>query len=338
MSEKPTKTTNRIHFSDLDPLRFEDLCLSLSYRLKRWKRINHIGREGTDGGVDIQAEEEIENGYTRSWFIQCKRYKNFSNNNVNSVIDTILSNYDKPDTLFLIVSCDVSKKTTDYFMEKANEAGINNPVLWTASILEAELFYKHHDLLFIFFGIDMNQEEHKKEESIRRNIKLKKEMLRELTKPIDTKKRRWTTTDKFKDSNFIIHSIDDTYYPNFDIREYTISSWFKVEPFDFYYNGLEVLLSVEYAEYIDNDECRILTYDEYKNKEDDPNILKVYKIGRIPFSMIVDYDIEGDEYYPYPHIYCNFGYNGRPYESYIYRVIIDDDSCHHYPEIKTINR
>ncbi len=64
----------------------------------------------------------------------------------------------------------------------------------------------------------------------------------------------------------------------------------------------------------------------------------IYKIGRIPFSMIVDYDIEGDEYYPYPHIYCNFGYNGRPYESYIYRVIIEDDSCHHYPEIKAINR
>lgn len=54
--------------------------------------------------------------------------------------------------------------------------------------------------------------------------------------------------------------------------------------------------------------------------------------------MIVDYDIEGDEYYPYPHIYCNFGFNGQPYESFIYRVIIEDDSCHHYPEIKAINR
>ena len=258
MSEKPTNTTNRIHFSDLDPLRFEDLCLSLSYRLRRWKRINHIGREGSDGGVDIQAEEEIENGYTRNWFIQCKRYEKFSNTNVDSVIETILSNYDSPDTLLLIVSCDVSKKTTDYFMAKANDVGIKNPVLWTASILEAELFYKHHDLLFIFFGIDMNQEEHKKEESIRRNIKLKKEMLRDFTQPIDTKKRGWTTIDKFKHNNFIIRSIDDVYYPNYDFRENTISSWFKVEPFDFYYNGLEIILSVELAELIDNDKCKIL--------------------------------------------------------------------------------
>ena len=158
---EPTTTTNRIHFSDLDPLRFEDLCLSLAYRLKRWKRINHIGREGSDGGVDILAEEEIENSYSRTWFIQCKRYKNFSNTNVDSVIETILNNYEIPDTLFLIVSCDISKKTNDYFMDKANKAGIKNPILWTSSILEAELFYKHHDLLFIFFGIDMNQEEHK---------------------------------------------------------------------------------------------------------------------------------------------------------------------------------
>lgn len=338
MSTKPTTTTNRIHFSDLDALRFEDLCLCLSYRLKRWKRINHIGREGTDGGVDIQAEEEIENGYSRSWFIQCKRYEKFSNKNVDSVIDTILENYEKPDTLFLIVSCDVSKRTTDYFMKKANEVGINNPVIWTASILEAELFYRHHDLLFIFFGIDMNQEERKKEESIRRNIKLKKNMLKDFTQPIDFKKRNWTSTDKFKDSNFIIHSIDDTFYPNFDIREYTISTWFKVEPFDFYYNGIEIILSIEYAELLESDECKILTYEEYKNKENSPDIIKVFKIGRIPFSMIVDYDIDGDEYYPYPHIYCNFGFNGQPYESFIYRVIIEDESWHHYPEVKAINR
>ena len=338
MSEKPTKTTNRIHFSDLDPLRFEDLCLSLAYRLKRWKRINHIGREGSDGGVDIQAEEEIENGYSRNWFIQCKRYEKFSNTNVDSVIETILNNYNVPDTLFLIVGCDVSKKTTDYFMTTANKAGIKNPVLWTASILEAELFYKHHDLLFIFFGIDMNQEEHKKEESIRRNIKLKKNMIKDLTKPIDLNKKGWTCTDKFKDSNFIIHSIDDTFYPDFDDREYGISTWFKVEPFDFYYNGIEIILSVEYAEYLDFEECRILTYDEYKEESDSQDIIKVFKIGRIPFSMIVDYDIEGDEYYPYPHIYCNFGFNGQPYESFIYRVIVEDDSCHHYPEIKAINR
>lgn len=184
----------------------------------------------------------------------------------------------------------------------------------------------------------MNQEEHKKEESIRRNIRLKKQMLRDFTQPIDAQKKRWTPTDKFKDSNFIIHSIDDTYYPNYDFRKNTISSWFKVEPFDFYYNGLEIIISVELAEYIDNDKCRILKYSEYKDINNNPNIIKVFKIGRIPFSMIVDYDIIGDEYHPYPHIYCNFGFNGQPYESFIYRVIMEDDRYHYYPEIKTTNR
>ena len=39
---QPTKTINRLHFSDLDPLRFEDLCLNLVYKINTWKEINHF--------------------------------------------------------------------------------------------------------------------------------------------------------------------------------------------------------------------------------------------------------------------------------------------------------
>lgn len=55
---QPTKTINRLHFSDLDPLRFEDLYLNLVYRINTWKEINHFGRKGSDDGVDVFAIEK----------------------------------------------------------------------------------------------------------------------------------------------------------------------------------------------------------------------------------------------------------------------------------------
>ena len=82
----------------------------------------------------------------------------------------------------------------------------------------------------------MNQEEHKKEESIRRNLKLKKSLIRDITKKIDFSKSNWTCRDRFKDDNIIVHSIDDKNYPEIDERDYGISSWFRVEIYDFYYN------------------------------------------------------------------------------------------------------
>ena len=72
---QPTKTINRLHFSDLDPLRFEDLCLNLVYRINTWKEINHFGRKGSDDGVDVFA---IEKENQKKWSIQCKRYASIS--------------------------------------------------------------------------------------------------------------------------------------------------------------------------------------------------------------------------------------------------------------------
>jgi hypothetical protein len=49
---KPTKTTNRLHFEDLDPKRFEDFCHSLLFPIRTWQSMHHIGRSGDDGGQD----------------------------------------------------------------------------------------------------------------------------------------------------------------------------------------------------------------------------------------------------------------------------------------------
>lgn len=52
--------------------------------------------------------------------------------------------------------------------------------------------------------------------------------------------------------------------------------------------------------------------------------------GRIPYHNIIEYDINGDEYYNCPHIYCNFSNNGTPYEDY--RFVEVDNNYTLYPE------
>ena len=56
---------------------------------------------------------------------------------------------------------------------------------------------------------------------------------------------------------------------------------------------------------------------------------EVELLGCIPFENIIDYDIDGDEYYNYPHIFCDFTNVSDPYEKIVYisneGYIFDDD-------------
>lgn len=67
-----TRTTNQLHFEDLDPIRFEELILSIVYRMKKWYKLDHFGKMGMDSGIDIKAIEKNESGRDSVYFFQCK--------------------------------------------------------------------------------------------------------------------------------------------------------------------------------------------------------------------------------------------------------------------------
>lgn len=317
----PTKTINRLHFDDLSPQRFEDLCLAMIYRLNRWVDINHYGRSGNDKGIDIHAIEELENGVKRTWFIQCKRYKKISKKELNLIIDKVLKkNVEPPELFLLIISCDIGKTNIEQFKKYAKKQNIKNTIVWTASILETKLYSEYHDLLFAYFGISLSSERRNRISTIRRNIKLKQRMRKDFIAdsfdPHESFKRPYK---KFRHSEVIIHSINDNLYPEIDEKATGISPWFRVAMYNFYHNGLEVILSVREGIFDDNDYWDIIGLKEPKGKE---NYVKrnLFIIGRIPFENIIDYDLSGDEYYNYPHIYCDFKNNGEPYEEIVYSI------------------
>ena len=163
-----------------------------------------------------------------------------------------------------------------------------------------------------------------KGDDIKRNLDLRDRMHNDFYLPHEDRykygrfSKPW---NKFICSEVIIRSVDDTSYP--DIEDSPgISGWFKLEVYDFYHNGIKFILWIHRG-IIDNEgNWKIIDGDS--NYE--PNVfteIKIWQLGRIPWRNIIHYDLKGDEYYPFPHIYCKFADKGMPYEDFVYMIFGD---------------
>lgn len=328
---KPTKTTNPIHFTDLGHERFEDLCMQLVFRLHRWEDINHDGRAGGDEGVDIRAIQRLDDNSLRHWYVQCRRYKKAGPRVLKGAVDDALAKaVASPDVLLVVIACNVSLKARKAYEEYAAEKGVEAPLLWPASKLEATLYSDHPDLLFTFFGISLARQERSKESSVKRNLAMKRKLRRVLNPGC---------------GRIIIRSIDDDEYPEATSPpEGRMSGWFRSEFHDFYYGGIELALRIEYV-MIDRTDGRWAVVDtvgiefmpvgeeqedvthHYKFHEhidlERYDIAKAFRLGRIPYRNIVECDEEGDEYYNESHLYCKYDFakGGEPYEDFVFKII-----------------
>ncbi|MES2006324.1 MAG: restriction endonuclease [Bacteroidota bacterium] len=326
---KPTKTTNKIHFSDLDSTRFEDLCFMIVYKLYTWEKISHYGRKGKDNGVDIHAVLKEENKI-KNWYIQCKRYKDITRSELEAIIEAATNNQDVPDRLLLIISCDVSRDNQDYFHMRCKEAGIADGEIWTASGLEAILYNDRPDLLSSYFDIDLKKESAGRESKIKTGVRMEKKIKKDFLDKVvlsDPEKFQYFTNHpytKFISTNFIIRSTDDTLYPCIDEKA-TISGWFKTMIFDFYTDGLDFWLGAAMGQKIIMDKQGRWELIEHGDKrQEDPkySVHKVKVIGRLPYYNIVDYKIDGDDIQPEPHLFCRCCFDGSPFEKIYYKQYI----------------
>ena len=100
-------------------------------------------------------------------------------------------------------------------------------------------------------------------------------------------------------------------YPDIDTAKKGVSPWFKVEVKGLYHNGVEVFISM--PKYIKRDKSDNW---QFTNHNDTEEKVLAYPVGRIPFDLIEYINWDGDEYYPFLHIYCRFkAFKGQPYES-----------------------
>lgn len=318
-----TRTFAKLHFEDIDPSRFEDLCLSILYRKRRWEKIENLGRKGKDDAIDIAAEELLENGKRNKWHFQCKRYNNITTAHVRSILtDYCEKNTDKPDYYFLLTECDVTKSVRDTFEYEAEKAGFNVVGIWAASELEAILYSERQDLLFAFFGINLSEERNNMIGSIRRNIALKKRMHKDFTRPRLKEENCKNNIEEpwrgFINNKVLIRSIYDKSYPKNTLIDDPGTGYYKAEIYNWYHNGL----MVHTHPFIVKANVRYLKVDA-DDESSDPNDYDMIEehlqvIGCIPFENIIEYDIDGDEYYQYPHLFCDFVDGFDPYEELLY--------------------
>lgn len=300
----PSRTINQIHFEDISPVRFEDMCLQVVYRMRSWSRINHYGRLGKDGAIDIYTELP-QDGVSTNWVIQCKRYKSIKKSGLLKIVDDFVNKNKKlPDNYILIISCDISRTLIEQFSEYAKSRGLNNVEVITSSILETILYSKHPDLLYVFFGIDLINRRSTTVARLKRRLTMKKEVEKNYR-------------NKLFQHDIIIRDVHRDIYPEQEFNTPGISPWFKVEFCRTYHKGIsfyihvdEILINKQTGKWKKSDYKKSVTNDWLK--------INAFAIGNIPYDNIVDIDYEGDEFYPYPHIYCEFNNLGEPYEEVWY--------------------
>jgi hypothetical protein len=165
----PSRTTNQLHFEDLDPHRFEDLVRQLVYGWRNWTVLEPLGRSGADDGIDIRGIETITLpvdldepdgdpvGDQRVWYVQCKREKAFGPTKARAVATAAVNGaVEAPFGFILAAPCELSKRTRETLAGQLHDAGVRQVVAWGRADLEDLLFRAENDhLLFAYFGISL---------------------------------------------------------------------------------------------------------------------------------------------------------------------------------------
>lgn len=100
-------------------------------------------------------------------------------------------------------------------------------------------------------------------------------------------------------------------YPDIVESESGISPWFRVSLIGAYHRG--ILVGLQWCSLVEMEEGEYRYFD-YVNEDPKADLaFKALLVGKIPYYSIENLDVDGDEFYGYPHIYCKFSEKG-PYE------------------------
>ena len=311
MKLKPSKTTNKLHFEDLSPRRFEDLCLSIIFRLKNWESIKHYGATGKDDGIDIYAAEKIDDNELK-WIIQCKRYKSINKTQLKEVIDTIKQ---VPDIFLLITACDISKNNQDFFENYAKDKNIKKVEIWTQSILEATLFSDYDDILFTYFGIDQRKKISNNIQLVNRRVKLRDLFKKELYDKFDPSQPS-IGFHRFSCSKIIIQKIDYSSKKENIEDEFGWYSYFGGEPYNITDEGIILVIGLVSGYFKDN---KLIQKNEIEEENNNIVLSKFYKTGLLSYDNILTYDFHSDE--GRPIMYCKYKSKRGPFKEVYYENV-----------------
>jgi hypothetical protein len=181
-------------------------------------------------------------------------------------------------------------------------------IYWGWDTLENK-FLDHQELLKKYWSSFIIKTD-SKEIHFKRNLDLKKQIAKDFGDWLN-----YTQENKKRRSRMILRLFDDKQYPHKNepngFGEY---SWFRAEIKSLYYKGMEFIIGIEEIQVFEDNTWELMTLGNIPNG----NVIKVAKVGQINFSDIVGYDVDGDEHYICPHVFCRFKYKGTPFENIYY--------------------
>lgn len=113
-------------------------------------------------------------------------------------------------------------------------------------------------------------------------------------------------------------------YPNIDEKDRGISPWFRVDFLDTYDKGITLCIAIQGL-----NKCGE-GYRRTNSRSGESADYNALLMADIPYDSIEAVNIEGDEYYSFPHIYCYFDFNGEPYERKWFAEQINQSHGHPY--------
>ena len=348
-----TKTTNPIHFEDLEPHRFEDLVRQIVYDFREWSLLEATGRLGSDDGFDargwenqIYVETEDEDDKVEKvvnsnlWLIQCKREKNISPSKMANYLNDILSGKEEIYGIVFAAACDFSKKTRDLFITRIRERGIQEFKLLGKAEIEDILFQPKYDhLLFAYFGISLQIR--------KRSIKTK------IRGRIATKKKIEKLFGLIRDGgsffvDVLLRNPEDEHYPySSELKDFDKNAQWRVYKIVGYQpDGLHVM-GRKFLAFYDKESKSYDAIDKFNISDtssnlweikNPPNISReeVFKEwGKLPdenqfyletiriikFDKILAIDENGDNYFGGVHLFMEWDNHYGPFEPYYFRRI-----------------
>ena len=357
-----TRTTNPLHFEDLEPHRFEDLVRRLLYGFRDWKDIEATGRSGSDEGFDVRAwerdeavsnvDEEGEEGTHslggRVWQIQGKREKTIAPARMRSLIRDGVDQTKPPYGYVLAAATNISKTAYDVFREELKKKGVKEFYFWGKDYLEDQLSLPQNDeILFTFFGLSLSPRRRSRTSEIKFAINNKNKLL----KLIFGSEKLFLNQPVPKHKGFVLRDIKAEYYPFKerypDFEEHRL--WEEHDAVQVSPTGIMFRFRERYA-YLDPSKkewgfSAVIDLVARKHNLDTANQARLETEGKkaehfwrhlpqrhqaklmvygfIPFTDMLIIDDKGDPEYTDPHILIDFGSNG-PFRYTVANLISDN--------------
>jgi len=198
-------------------------------------------------------------------------------------------------------------------------------IYWGWDTLESK-FLDQNELLTKYWSNFIIKND-SKEIFLKRNLDLKKKIAKEFGEWLN-----YSPENRKVRSRMLLRAFDGVQYPDEnEPDEFGEYSWFRAEIKSLYHKGMEFILRIEEIQIYEDYTWDFVKFDDKPTG----NLVQVAKVGQINFADIIDYDIDGDEYRNYPHLYCKFKYSGTPFENIYYYNL---NKTYEYFEIKDLRK